>query len=209
MCGLSKSTGIYCGNYFHISLQNKAKVKYMVKAITAILVIFVCIFLMSILVNMINTTEWGDISISLSDFRRRTTTAINDGMTNISNTAVTQRIGRVASQSETLTNTEVAEAILLYLKGIEIEAQPVYMVFSGGQNSDVKSKTWQIIVNMSGFHIGILFNNNVHCVVHPYGLSLSYWLNDFVNLGGFAVVYPSEYQHLKWRHCSILSTIIN
>ena len=52
------------------------------------------------------------------------------------------------------------------------------------------------IISNGGFHVGVLFNGLVHCNIHPYGLPLVIWLNDFFSLGPFDVD-PKKYQSLK------------
>jgi len=55
----------------------------------------------------------------------------------------------------------------------------------------------------TGKHTGILYNGIVRCNIHPKGLPLSIWINDFIApIPHFGEVTPSRYQHLKVRHNS-------
>jgi len=58
------------------------------------------------------------------------------------------------------------------------------------------------IIATNGFHVGILFNGRVRCNIHPAGLPLSAWLNDFLSIqrGDEGTVTPASYQTLKTRH---------
>lgn len=62
---------------------------------------------------------------------------------------------------------------------------------------DIGSKNAEISTN--GEHVGVLYNGLVHCNVHPYGLPLVAWLNDFLGSGGCTVT-PSKYQSLKIQY---------
>jgi hypothetical protein len=60
-------------------------------------------------------------------------------------------------------------------------------------------------ISLSGFHIGLLFNGIVRCTVHPLGLPLHAWINDFVVCGtsypnALGRVLPSQYQNFKTVH---------
>ena len=57
-------------------------------------------------------------------------------------------------------------------------------------------------VSTNGFHTGILFNGLVRCNVHPAGLPLALWLNDFLSTirSDIGSVTPVRYQTIKVIH---------
>lgn len=55
------------------------------------------------------------------------------------------------------------------------------------------------LVSQNGYHVGVLYNDIVYCNIHPYGLPVEIWLNDFI-ASGYGEVTPKKYQSLKWRH---------
>jgi len=45
------------------------------------------------------------------------------------------------------------------------------------------SDTYDIMVASNGYHMGIEYNGMVYCNVHPYGLPVMLWTDDFVGTG--------------------------
>ena len=39
------------------------------------------------------------------------------------------------------------------------------------------------VISENGLHMGICFNGNVYCNVHPYGLPKNMWIDDFDGVG--------------------------
>ena len=63
-----------------------------------------------------------------------------------------------------------------------------------------------IWISDNGEHMGVFYNNRVHCNIHPYGLELRIWLNDFVTIRRYpfdATVTPARYQDFKTRQSTI------
>ncbi|EAF9207798.1 hypothetical protein A4V34_05335 [Listeria monocytogenes] len=51
-------------------------------------------------------------------------------------------------------------------------------------------------ISTNGFHTGVVYKGLAICNVHPAGLPVAAWLNDFVGLG-IPIITPTKYQHLK------------
>lgn len=51
-------------------------------------------------------------------------------------------------------------------------------------------------ISTNGFHTGVVYKGLAICNVHPTGLPVAAWLNDFVGLG-IPIITPTKYQHLK------------
>lgn len=52
------------------------------------------------------------------------------------------------------------------------------------------------VVSTNGFHTGIVYKNTAFCNVHPAGMPVAAWLNDFDGIGE-PIITPSHYQRLK------------
>ncbi len=57
-----------------------------------------------------------------------------------------------------------------------------------GQVIQIKYPTWpgyvrsisnDEIISKNGVHMGIVYKNKVYCNIHPYGLPIEEWINDF------------------------------
>ena len=135
-----------------------------------------------------------------------------------SNTEITLEITRLltahssAVQIESFVARKAAiEAVENYLRRRGIQAEVVTITFYGGEYDYVHSRSRNWIISAEGRHVGIMVAltdgaavyRRVFCLVHPYGLPLSPWLNDFVSYAGVAVVTPLKYQVYR-SPCALL-----
>ena len=67
------------------------------------------------------------------------------------------------------------------------EFQQININFSGG--TYVESLLYGIEVSLNGYHVGILYDGMVYCNIHPYGLPILAWVDDFVGAGSKYVYY--------------------
>jgi hypothetical protein len=94
---------------------------------------------------------------------------------------VDQGLSNIARRYGTYQCNDAAEKMSDYLKSLNLNGAIVILQFSGHSYvvSDLKNKT----ISTNGFHAGVLYKGNVYCNVHPYGLPIQLWINDFHGYG--------------------------
>ena len=150
----------------------------------------------------------GDIRDFATDTFSRASTTTTDNEVYVSTSDVVRGIGNIAGRYENYQCEKASQSIQNYLTELGLEFEVVSIQFwdianNRLVNSNVSSFSRGFIVSVTGFHVGVLFKYNVHCNIHPFGLPLEEWLNDFVSLSGFGIVTPDVYQGLKWRHSGL------
>ena len=75
-----------------------------------------------------------------------------------------------------------ANSMAKYLKKSGKRAEIITIHFIGGRGYIVSDMTGMVI-SENGTHIGVLYEGNVYCNVHPYGLPEVDWISDFWGTG--------------------------
>ena len=91
-------------------------------------------------------------------------------------------LSRIASSYGNFRCKEAADHMVEYLKKNGRKAEIICIVFIGGRGyiwSDIAGKT----ISENGIHVGVLYNGVVYCNVHPLGLPLDSWIEDFHGTG--------------------------
>lgn len=112
-------------------------------------------------------------------------------------------IGAIAGRYGNLECVEASKAVVEELEKrkqkfevIEIQYLAQGIVVSHIREAIFGIDNEQAYISYNGFHVGVLYNDLVYCNVHPYGLPIDIWLNDFFSFGTYTVI-PSKYQNLK------------
>lgn len=78
-----------------------------------------------------------------------------------------------------------------YLKKNKQKYEVITITYKGGPGF-VYSNMYDRLISENGVHVGIVYNNIAYCNVHPYGLTVRTWVNDFEAVGSRTVT-PLKY----------------
>ncbi|WP_343363312.1 DUF6531 domain-containing protein [Listeria seeligeri] len=121
---------------------------------------------------------------------------------------VLDELNDIASKYKNLECGDAVNAMSIYLNKIGEDFEVISIKYSGGfaaAENHVYSRSLEALVGIgnisasvseSGFHTGIVYKELAFCNVHPTGLPVGAWLNDFVGPGMWTVT-PDRYQRLK------------
>ena len=85
---------------------------------------------------------------------------------------------------------EAAAAMQKYLQKNNQSGALVFLTFSGEMKlNNIWSLSKNKLVGTNGVHMGVLFDGNIYCNIHPLGLPQQAWINDFIGFGTKSVAY--------------------
>ena len=129
----------------------------------------------------------------VADFRE----SLSKVVSNEGNVGIAGELEDVAGRYGNYKCVEAKDAMVALLNSKNVDYEIISIQYPEGRGF-VFSITYGYSQNIStnGFHTGVLYDGKVYCNVHPYGLPIGLWLNDFDGFG-WCVVTPSKYQSLK------------
>ena len=107
--------------------------------------------------------------------------------------SIERELGEIASGYPNLKCKEAAAAMASYLKKNNKKYKVIKITFTGGPGF-VYSNIYDKQISENGVHVGIVYNKIAYCNVHPYGLPVKVWVNDFEAVGKRTVT-PPEYNY--------------
>jgi len=176
--------------------------------------IITTVILLIAVVVVVSTVNWEEVTNSLAEIggaiiavfensssdSRSVRDRVPDGNIQAAYVLASEIISQIMSQYDLESSTTATLSVESRLIELGLEVSPILIRFKYGENNRVYSLSRGIQINPLSYYTGIAYhtgfvvNNRVFCIAHPLGLTLYYWVNDFVNLGSIAVITPPRYQ---------------
>ena len=102
----------------------------------------------------------------------------NDTPSNTSGKTVEEELGEIAGQYGDLECVAARDAIVDYLLTRNLSYTVIELQFSPIPGY-VYSNMYDRQISENGYHVGVEYNGNVYCNVHPLGLPEQTWIDDF------------------------------
>lgn len=132
----------------------------------------------------------------VADFRE----SLSKVVANEGNIGIAGDLEDIAGRYGNYECVEAKDAMAKFLdsKGLQYEVITLQYHSSDPERNYVCSRTYGYSQSIStnGFHTGIVYNGMAFCNVHPYGLTVGMWLNDFDGEGPWTIT-PAKYSALK------------
>jgi len=101
--------------------------------------------------------------------------------------AVRQNIGTIAGGFGNLQCVAAADAMQAHLTKHGRRGEVLVLHFHDTRNGLVASTAYmdgRVAISETAMHMGVKYNNLVHCTVHPQGIIESAWIKSFITAGG-------------------------